>query len=100
MTEALEITRFRLAGDLTGDDFVAANADVDTYLTTRPGFRWRRITQDEEGAVIDVVAWDSEEHARASTLGLVSELANSPVHTTIDHDTVDFRILPVLHSLG
>jgi hypothetical protein len=98
MTEALEITTFHLAGDFGGADFVAVNKDVDAYLKTRPGFRWRRITHDEDGTVVDVVAWDGEADARAA--GIMTELAGSPVHAMIDQATVDFRFLPVIHRLG
>ncbi|MET7997341.1 hypothetical protein ABZU76_41335 [Amycolatopsis sp. NPDC005232] len=99
MTEALEITTFHLTGDFGGTDFIAVNSDVDAYLKTRPGFRWRRITQDEDGTVVDVVAWDSEADARAGAAGIMTELAGSPVHAMIDQATVDFRILPVIHRL-
>ncbi len=34
MTEALEITTFRLVSGLTGADFVKANEDINKYLRT------------------------------------------------------------------
>lgn len=43
MSEALEITTFRLVSGLTGVDFVSANEDINDYLRRQPGFRWRRI---------------------------------------------------------
>lgn len=96
MPHALEITTFRLAAGLTGDDFVAANADIDEYLRRRPGFRGRHIAEDGDGGIIDIVVWDTRAEARASARGIMTEMADSPVHATIDHGTVDFRIVTVL----
>ncbi|MFC3502114.1 antibiotic biosynthesis monooxygenase family protein [Micromonospora krabiensis] len=100
MVEALEVTTFRLVAGLTGADFVAANTDIDDYLRRQPGFRWRRIAQDDDGTIIDIVAWESAADGRRSASGIMTEMANSPVHATIDQGSVDFRIVPVLrHSV-
>ncbi|MFF4622196.1 nuclear transport factor 2 family protein [Nonomuraea jabiensis] len=96
MPHALEITTFNLAAGLTGADFVAANDDINEYLRRRPGFRWRHIAEDGDGGIIDIVAWDTRAEARASASGIMTEMAASPVHATIDHGTVDFRIVTVL----
>jgi hypothetical protein len=96
MSEALEMTTFQLVDGLTGADFVAANKDIDDYLRAQPGFRWRRITQDAHGTITDIVAWDSSSDAQRSASGIMTEMAHSAVHATIDQGTVDFRIVPVL----
>ncbi|MDG6107703.1 hypothetical protein Daura_22585 [Dactylosporangium aurantiacum] len=99
MSEALEMTTFRLVPGLTGADFVRANDDINDYLRRQPGFRWRRITEDGDGTITDIVAWDSAAHGRRSASGIMTEMAGSPVHATIDHTTVDFRIVPVLQHV-
>jgi hypothetical protein len=99
VTEALEITQFRLVPGSNGADFVAANTDIDDYLRRQPGFRWRRIAQDDDGLVCDIVAWDSEADGRHSAAGITTEMGGSPVHALIDHTTVDFRIIAVLRHL-
>jgi len=96
MSEALEITTFRLVSGLTGADFVNANVDITAYLRRQPGFRWRRITEDNDGTITDIVAWDSITDGQRSAAGIMTEMANSQVHATIDHATVEFRIVPVL----
>ncbi|MEV4808480.1 hypothetical protein [Micromonospora avicenniae] len=96
MREALEVTTFRLTPGLTGADFVAANEDINAYLLRQRGFRWRRITMTSDGTVIDVIAWESAADGRRSASGILTEMADSPVHDTIDQDTVEFRIAPVL----
>ncbi|MBQ0993884.1 hypothetical protein [Micromonospora sp. H61] len=99
MSEALEMTTFRLVPGLTGADFVKSNKDIDDYLRRQPGFRWRRITATDDGTITDIVAWDSVADGRRSASGIMTEMADSPVHATIDHATVDFRIVPVLHEV-
>uniref|UniRef100_B0SVQ5 ABM domain-containing protein n=1 Tax=Caulobacter sp. (strain K31) TaxID=366602 RepID=B0SVQ5_CAUSK len=97
--QAIEITRFNLAGGLTITDFVRANADVDAWLLCQPGFVSRRISQDLDGAVIDMLIWSSAAQGKAAASRLMSELAHSPVHAAIDQQTVSWTVAPVIHSL-
>ncbi|MFF7553737.1 hypothetical protein ACFZA9_12740 [Streptomyces olivaceus] len=99
MGETLEITTLRPAPGLTADDFVTANADIDAYLKRQPGFLWRRIVQADDGRIIDIVAYDSLSHARSGAAGITGEMADSPVHATIDHDSVDWQLTRALHHV-
>jgi hypothetical protein len=99
MTETLEVTILRPAAGLTAADFVTANADIDVYLRRQPGFLWRRITETEDGTVIDIVAYDSREHAMAGAGGISGEMADSPVHSSIDHASVEWRVAEVRHTV-
>jgi hypothetical protein len=99
MTETLEVTVLRPAPGLTVADFVAANADIDSYLKRQPGFRWRRITETEDGTIIDIVAYDSQEQALAGAAGISGEMGSSPVHASIDHATVEWRVATVAHTV-
>jgi len=97
MTEALEVTVLRPAPGLTAADFIAANADIDEYLRRQPGFQWRRITETEDGTIVDIVSYDSREHALAGAGGISGEMADSPVHGSIDQSTVEWRVADVVH---
>jgi hypothetical protein len=99
MTETLEVTTLRPAAGLTTADFVTANADIDEYLKRQPGFQWRRILETGDGTIIDIVAYDSMGHARAGAAGIGGEMADSPVHATIDHSSVDWNLTTVAHSV-
>lgn len=61
MPRAVEITTFRLSIGLKIDDFIAANADIDAWLQTRPGFVSRHICEREDGVVVDMLVWESAE---------------------------------------
>lgn len=99
MPQILEITTLRPAPGLTAADFVAANADIDEYLQRQPGFQWRRIVERGDGMVVDIVAYDSIEHAERGAAGITGEMAGSPVHAAIDHGTVDWQFTTVVHSV-
>lgn len=99
MTETLEVTTLRPAPGRTTADFVTANADIDAYLQRQPGFEWRRILETADGTVIDIVAYDSMEHARSGADGIGGEMGSSPVHATIDHSNVDWQLTTVVHRV-
>lgn len=99
LSEILEITTLRPAPGLTPGDFVAANADINDYLTRQPGFQWRRIVVQDDGTIVDIVAYDNIAHARAGAAGITGEMADSPVHDAIDHRTVDWQLTTVLQHL-
>ncbi|WP_329455176.1 hypothetical protein [Streptomyces sp. NBC_01497] len=99
MAETLEITTLRPAPGRTAQDFVEANTDINAYLKRQPGFLWRRIVETDDGRVVDIVAYDSPQHARAGAAGITGEMADSPVHATIDHDSVDWQLTTALQHL-
>jgi hypothetical protein len=99
MPEVLEMTTLRLVPGLTVADFVEANADIDLYLKRQPGFRWRRIVQRTDGTIVDIVAYDSLADAERGAAGITGEMAESPVHATIDVSSVDWQLTTVLRHL-
>lgn len=99
MTEAMEITKFRLATGWTLKDFIAANVDVDAWLKQQPGFVLRRVCQEQDGAVIDMLLWKSTKDGRRAAAGIVTELVNSPVHAAIDQSTVEWSVRPCRHRV-
>jgi hypothetical protein len=99
MTQAVEITTFRLAAGLTMKRFIAANRDIDAWLVEQPGFVSRRICRREDGYVVDVLVWTSAAAGRKAAAGVVTEMAQSPVHAAIDQSTVDWSVSSVHHAL-
>jgi hypothetical protein len=99
MTEAVEITTFRLAKGLKMRDFIDANRDIDAWLMDQPGFVSRRICQRDDGTIADMLIWTSAAAGRKAAAGVVTEMAGSPVHAAIDQSTVDWSVSPVHHAL-
>jgi hypothetical protein len=98
MTEALEITTFKLNGQ-SCKEFIAANADIDEWLKRQPGFRSRRIAERDDGTIVDMLIWDSAEEGRRAASGIMTEMGHSLVHGMIDQITVDWTVAPVRHWL-
>lgn len=99
MREAVEITTFRLTKGLTIEDFLAANADINAWLKRQAGFISRRICQEDDGSVIDMLIWASAEDGRRAAAGIMTEMAGSPVHDAIDQSTVSWTIAEVQSSI-
>lgn len=99
MTEAIEVTTFRLNGQSCAE-FVAANADIDAWLRQQPGFLSRRIAERDDGTIVDVLIWASAEAGRNAASGIMTERGHSPVHAMIDQRTVDWTVAPVRHSIA
>lgn len=97
--EAVEITTFRLRG-CSVEEFIVANVEVDAWLRRQPGFRSRRIMEQADGSVADVLVWAAVTDGRAAADGLMDELADSPVHDLIDQRTVCWSVSPVRHRVG
>lgn len=99
MTEAIEVTTFRLNGQSCAE-FIAANADIDAWLTRQPGFRSRSIAERDDGTIVDVLIWASVEAGRKAAGGIMTEMGHSPVHGMIDQRTVDWTVAPVRHTIA
>lgn len=95
----LEMTTFKLEKGKTYENFITANADVDTWLKKQPGFQSRHIAQQPDGTIIDALIWDSEADGTNAMHNLMSELSDSPVHDVIDQGTVSWNIYPVYHQI-
>ena len=100
MTEAMEITTFHLSKDVTLKDFIDANEDVDAWLKQQPGFILMRISQRADGLVTDMLLWVSARDGERAASGIVTELANSPVHAAIDQSTVDWSVAMCRHRVN
>ncbi|MFL9877045.1 hypothetical protein PQR63_01520 [Herbaspirillum rhizosphaerae] len=97
MTEAIEITTFRLTKGRTCEEFVAGNADVDVWLKKQSGFRSRRIAQRDDGVIVDMLIWASVDDATSAMHSLMDELHDSAVHTLIDQRTVTWTVSSTFH---
>lgn len=93
----MEITTFALKGH-TCKAFIKANADIDAFLLWQPGFRSRRIFE-QNGLIVDMLVWGSVAQGTKAMHRLMSELADSPVHAMIDQRTVSWNITAVQHRL-
>jgi len=95
----MELTIFKLK-NCTAADFIAANKEIDEFLIRQPGFRIRRMSELEDGTIMDMLLWDSEENSVQAMTLLMSETRDSVVHSMIDQQTVSWNVATVQHSLN
>jgi hypothetical protein len=95
MTEAIELTTFRLVGSCSVDEFIVANADINAWLNLQPGFRSRRICVLDDGSIVDMLIWDTAEQGSDAAGRIMHETGDSPVHALIDQRSVVWRIAEV-----
>ncbi|WP_051333972.1 antibiotic biosynthesis monooxygenase [Mesorhizobium sp. WSM3224] len=87
MTETLEIVTFRLKPG-TEAGFVASNGVMTDWLARQPGFLGRQLGRREDGAWVDVVRWQSMEHARAAADRITAEIGDSEAMQAIEPASV------------
>ncbi|MBA8881242.1 hypothetical protein [Phyllobacterium myrsinacearum] len=95
MTEAIELTTFKLLDNHSAKDFVAANTSINEWLNRQPGFRSRRIAELADGAIFDMLIWDTAANGSDAAGRIISETRDSPVHAMIDLRTVVWQIAEV-----
>jgi len=95
--EAVEITTFKLKG-YTCQQFIEANEEVDLFLKRQPGFKSRRIFE-QDGVIVDMLIWDTVANGTKSMHRLMKELSDSVVHEMIDQRTVSWNISTVEHAI-
>ncbi|MGV6873230.1 hypothetical protein ACUSIJ_11135 [Pseudochelatococcus sp. B33] len=100
MSEAVEITTFRLADGIDIKAFIAANEDINAWLKQQPGFISRRICEGEDGLVVDMLIWTSVKDGQRAAEGIMTEMGSSPVHAAIDQSTVNWSISAVRFTLA
>jgi len=69
-------------------DFLAANAQIDTWLAARPGFLFRHLASKDDGSWIDLVGWANLDAAQAAAKALMEELMDAPAMQAIDPATI------------
>ncbi|TDE15566.1 hypothetical protein [Dyadobacter psychrotolerans] len=97
-SEVIEITTFKLNG-YTCKQFIEANVEIDQFLKRQPGFQSRKIMQQKDGTVVDMLIWGTVENGTESMHRLMDELSDSPVHNMINQNTVSWNIGVVEHAL-
>jgi hypothetical protein len=67
------------------------------WLARQPGFQSCTMAQQKDGAIIDMLIWNSVAQGAASMHRLMDKMRDSPVHSMIDQGTVSWTIASVRH---
>ncbi len=66
MSDTIELVRFRLKQGKTAADWLKANEKITDWIKAQPGFRFRSLSETDDGEWIDMVYWESLEAAKSA----------------------------------
>ena len=66
MSDTIELVRFRLQTGKTSADWLKANEKINDWIKVQPGFRFRSLSETDDGEWIDMVYWESLEAAKSA----------------------------------
>ncbi|MBI5919517.1 MAG: hypothetical protein HY849_09135 [Nitrosomonadales bacterium] len=74
MTDTIELVRFRLQAGKTAADWLKANEKINEWAARQPGFRFRSVSETDDGEWLDLVYWASPEDAAAAGVSFEAEM--------------------------
>jgi len=74
MSDTIELVRFRLQQGKTSADWLKANEKITEWVQQQPGFRFRSLSETDDGEWIDMVYWESLAAAKQAGEKFGSEL--------------------------
>ncbi len=66
MSDTIELVRFRLQQGQTAADWLKANEKINDWMKAQPGFRFRSLSETDDGEWLDLVYWENAEAANAA----------------------------------
>lgn len=87
MSDTIELVRFRLQQGKTSADWLKANEKINAFMKAQPGFRFRSLSETDDGEWLDLVYWESPEAAEAAGKRFEAEMM-STCAPLIAHDSV------------
>jgi hypothetical protein len=91
MSDTIELVRFRLQPGKTSADWLKANEKINEWVKAQPGFRFRSLSETEDGEWIDMVYWESLEAAKKAgekfcdEMGAACEPLVAPGSVVVSH---------------
>lgn len=87
MSDTIELVRFRLKEGKTSADWLKANEKINDWMKAQPGFRFRSLSETDDGEWMDMVYWESLEAATAAGERFGAEMM-SVCEPLVAHDSV------------
>ncbi len=88
MSDTIELVRFRLKEGKTSADWLKANEKINDWMKAQPGFRFRSLSETDDGEWMDMVYWASLEAAAAAGERFGAEMM-SVCEPLVAHDSVE-----------
>ncbi|MBO9444862.1 hypothetical protein [Ruegeria sp. R14_0] len=99
MTQIAETVTFKLATDVTKEEFVTIMKRTESFVRNAEGFVFRRLSAGEDGQWTDTVIWTDMDCAQAAATAFPQQdfapavmAAIAPDSVTMRHDTIHWTI--------
>ncbi len=93
MLDTIELVRFRLQEGKTREEWLEANEAINRWTMQQPGFRFRSLSESDDGEWVDMIYWESREAAEAASKKFEAEMLEvcipiiAPESVVISHST-------------
>jgi antibiotic biosynthesis monooxygenase (ABM) superfamily enzyme len=86
--KVLELVVYKLGEGVSRDQFLGTNDAASAWIAKQPGFVSRELVHDAEGdRWVDVVWWETMEHARAASERAMTSDSCSPMFALIEMES-------------
>ncbi len=86
--KVLELVVYKLNDGVSREQFLATNDAVSSWISNQPGFISRDLVFDSEGGRwVDVVWWETMEHAHAASEAAMTSESCQPMFALIDMES-------------
>jgi hypothetical protein len=83
-----EVVLYRLKPDVDRESFLRESSRACRWLEGRPGYLERELMESDDGQWIDVVRWETMEHALAAAADFTQEPDLMPLMEALDPESV------------
>ncbi|MDN3638082.1 hypothetical protein QWY82_04575 [Simiduia curdlanivorans] len=98
MSDVIEIVQFETKKGVQATDFIRAAEPIGSWVMAQPGFRYRSLSQDEQGLWRDVVYWSSMENAKKASDAFMRDNAQSDFMVMIEESSLVMNHSRVMQS--
>ncbi|CUH48664.1 MULTISPECIES: hypothetical protein [Ruegeria] len=100
MTQIAETVTFKLAADVTKEDFVNIMKGTESFVRNADGFVFRRLSAGDDGLWTDTVIWADMDCAQSAAAAFPKQDFAPAVMAAIAPDTVTMRHDAIHWTIG
>ena len=99
MTHVLEIVEFKLNTNTTAEAFLQEVQKTTSFVTGLEGFVERHTAKQDDDLWVDVVEWQSMDHAKAASEAFVQSTETQGMMALINPSTVAMKHFSVRNTM-
>ena len=96
MSATIEMVSFKLNEGATTADILATSPAISAWVIQQAGFQYRSLAQQSDGQWLDIVYWESLEHAQQAGEAFMKATEPKAMMAFIDKTSVSVQHIPVM----